>query len=326
MGNYFSQNSLSRRLVVTATLVTILCVRALADDHHVQLSRGGSTVIVVDNQPITEGPAAGHAAGYNGLAYWRRDGQQANLFVPKYAGLNFEHIHDGTMAVEREKYEPRKSPMSLHRTDEFSIELRQSPTPNWLLESVGRYRLLEDGVIEYEFECTPRGETFTQGYIGLFWASYMNAPSERGLRFLGRRIDAPNDQPHWIEWLPKEHGVDATHRPVNDTRQIRFDPEFPLTLANHPSPYLWTSSWSYGIVDGWAFVQMFQPSDRIWLTQSPTGGGNTNPAWDFQWFVDSPKVGQTYRFRMRAAVVKFESTEQLEKNLAEHFQALGISN
>ena len=71
-----------------------------------------------------------------------------------------------------------------------------------------------------------------------------------------------------------------------------------------------------------AFVQMFRERDRIWFAQSPTGGGKTNPAWDFQWFIPSYRAGEAYGFVMRAAYLPFESRDQIESATRPHRSAL----
>jgi hypothetical protein len=67
---------------------------------------------------------------------------------------------------------------------------------------------------------------------------------------------------------------------------------------------------------------MFRPCDNVRFSQSPSGGGNGNPAWDFQWFVPQYTVGQRYRFVMRAMYLQFESPEQLIQATASHRSAL----
>jgi hypothetical protein len=71
-----------------------------------------------------------------------------------------------------------------------------------------------------------------------------------------------------------------------------------------------------------ALVLMFRPCDEVRLSQSPSGGGKGNPAWDFQWFVLEYKVGRRYRFVMRTMYLPFESQEQLIKATARHRAAL----
>src|SRR5262245_46521836 len=60
---------------------------------YVVLRRDGVEAVVVDNRKVDDSVLPGHAAGYHGLAALRHLRQPRNLFVPAYAGLNFEHIH-----------------------------------------------------------------------------------------------------------------------------------------------------------------------------------------------------------------------------------------
>src|SRR5213082_2376433 len=69
--------------------------------------------VVVDNRAVDDDKLPGHRAGYHGLGSLKHDKQPRNLFVPSYAGLNFEHIHDGTVQDSKVLFEPRNAPMQL---------------------------------------------------------------------------------------------------------------------------------------------------------------------------------------------------------------------
>ncbi|HIQ20943.1 MAG TPA: hypothetical protein EYH34_06880 [Planctomycetes bacterium] len=87
---------------------------------------------------------------------------------------------------------------------------------------------------------------------------------------------------------------------------------------NHPSRYVYTEPWYFGVSHGMAYVQMSRPRDRIWLAQSPSGGGRGNAASDFQWFIPDYQVGEAYGFAMRAAYLPYESREQTERETDIH--------
>lgn len=294
--------------------------------HHVVLKRGPVTAIIVDNHAVDVPELPGHRAGYNGLASLAHERDGRNVFVPALAGLNLEHIHDGTMTVAAERFEPRKAPMQLRVIDAFTVELHQPPTPTFQLESCGRFHLLEDGTVEYTFECIPRADTFRGGFIGVFWASYLAAPEDKAIHFLGREAATYDGAGRWLRTLSPAHGTASTHPPADERRVIPFDRDFPLTLANHRSSHVHTEPWYFGVTRGLALVQMFRAVDRIWFAQSPTGGGGINPAWDFQWFVTDWKVGEPRGFVMRVALTPYESHAQLEAVTRPHRLALTPAN
>src|SRR5262249_55795866 len=120
--------------------------------------------------------------------------------------------------------------------------------------------------------------------------------------------------PDWIRGSTPSHGVDSTHPPERLAFQPKFDPEFSLTLANHPSKYVYSEPWYYGVSPGLAYVRMSPARAQIWVAQPPPGGSNTrsvNPAWDFQWYIPDCKVGEAYGFVMRAALIPFQSQRQI---------------
>jgi hypothetical protein len=310
-------------------------------EHFVVLRRGPITAVVADNAAGESEVLPKHQKRYNGIAALRHEAQPRNLFVPNYAGLNLEHYHDGTNRVNANRFEPRDAAMELRVIDRQTVELYQPPTPTFRIESCGRYHLLNDGTIEYTFECIPRSDDFSQGFLGVFWASYIDDPADPAIHFRGTSLDNSNAQPasprpsgpgdrkpasndaaQWLTVLSRRHGENATHPPAGAIPDLKFDEDFPLLLINHRSPYVHTADWYYGICRGMAYVQMFRPKDRIWFAQSPTGGGASNPAWDFQWFVLQPKQGDAYGLVMRAAYVEFKDQRTLVHALRDHLQAM----
>ena len=281
--------------------------------HHVQLKRGPVTVIITDNAAVDVPELPAHRAGLNGVASLKHASTGVNFFVPPFSGLNLEVIHDGTGKVNKDIFDPRSSPMQLRVVDEYTVELHQPPTALWQLESCGRFHLLPDGVIEYTFECIPRAATFAPAWFSLFWASYIEQPENNGIRFRGLETGgtapptaAPGDK-GWIYALSPDHGVDSSIPPAGPLPQVTFTPDFPLHLVTSRSRYVHTEPWYYGTSHGLAYVQMFRQRDGIWFSQSPSGGGSINPAWDFYWFVRDWKVNEAYGLVMRAACLPLKT-------------------
>jgi hypothetical protein len=292
-------------------------------EHHVRMQRGPVTIVVVDNAAMPPH----HRAGYNGIASLTHEDRKENLFVPSYAGLNLEHIHDGT-AVSRERlFEPRGAPMRLRRIDEHTVELHQPPTPTWALESCTRFHLLEDGAVEMTFECIPRKPVFSQGYIGLFWASYIDRPESKAIHFIGRPkgLDATADaKATWIEAITPKHGVLSTHVSSLDRREFKPGPDFPRDMLIFSySDYVYTEPYYYGVSHGMAYALIFRRDDQIRFSQSPSGGGEGNPAWDFQCFIPNYHVGKAYGLVMRMACVPFKDRKLIGDLCRRHAMELG---
>jgi hypothetical protein len=290
------------------------------------LRRGVVEAVVVDNSAVDDEVLPGHKAGYSGLASLKHDRRRANLFVPAYSGLNFEHSHDGTTQDRKVLFIPRSAPMHLRQISEHIVELYQPPTPHYQLESCLRYEMLADGTIEMTLECIPRDRTFRNGYIGLFFASYIDHPESLDIHFLGRDEGAADVSTKWILGVTSAHGKLSTHRAVGDDRTFAHDPDFPLSLVFSFSNHRYSEPWYYGVSHGMAYVLVFRDRDRVRLTQSPSGAGPGNPAWDFQWFVPEFQVDRPYVFVMRAMYLPFESPEQIARAVVAHRDALNVAS
>jgi hypothetical protein len=267
---------------------------------YVVIRRGDVEIVVVDNQAVDDEVLPGHRAGYSGLASIRHARQPRNLFVPAYAGLNFEHVVDGSLQDRKILFEPRQVPMELRVIDDHTAELYQRPTPHYGVESCHRFQLLDDSTIEMTFECIPRRKTWVHDYLLFFWASYIDQPESLDVQFLGLSR-GESGEAHWIRGVTPEHGVDAVHPSVRDERLLPHVDPFPLPLAFGFSPHRYAEPWYFGACRGMTFAQIFREQDRIRMTQSPSGGGTGCPAWDFQWIVRDCQVDQRYQMVMRVA-------------------------
>ncbi len=291
---------------------------------YVILERGPVQAVIVNNEPVNDGMLPGHLEGYSGVASLRYD-DGPNLFVNKYAGLNFEHIHSGTNWGREVLFEPRHHPMQVRVIDRHTVELYQEPTPHWKVESVHRYHLLPDGTIEMTFVCIPREATFENGYMGLFWASYIERPKEMGILFKGMREGEALSDARRLYTTTPSHGVEAMHPAWNDRRTFTYDPDFALTLVFNRSGYVYSEPWFFGVSKGLAFAQMFDADDQIRFSQSPSGGGEGCPAWDFQYLVPDVEIGRRYGFKMRARLMPYDTFDQVIEDTAMHRKALNAS-
>ncbi|MCC5906748.1 MAG: hypothetical protein JJU13_11100 [Balneolaceae bacterium] len=278
---------------------------ALQDTLHLQSDE--LRLVVVNNEAYGEL----HRAGYNGISELYPNGSDRNFFRPDVAGMNYEFILNGDASTfDYDLFEPRVAPMQISRLSENKVLLEQPRTENWPLQSAITFELTGN-LVEMSYEGIPLADIGGKyGYIGLFFASYIRGPEEKGINFIGRnRADTENTEGQWIYHLPSAHGVDANHRPAGVDWDPEFDEDFPVRLASGISDLEYIYPFYYGISGDYVLIKMFErptEHDEMRLAQSPTGGGPENPAWDFLYYNKNPVVGESFRFRAALVVKKFE--------------------
>jgi len=268
---------------------------------HVMLQAGDLTAVIGDNSA-----AGSHRAGYNGVWSLHHAKGTRSLFVPGIAGLNLEHLVTGEHLEDSKTFfEPRHAPMTLTRISENEAELHQPPTPTFQVESWTRFRLVAPHYLEMDFRCRAHESLFPLGYLSLFWASYMNAPADKSLYFLGG-LDDQKD--HWTQFCTQWHNDQSTVRHRDDHFEMTFPEGGRDALFKSLSRFRFDRPFFYGHFDDLVWIVMFDRSEGIRFTHSPSGGGfgverlSTNPAWDFQFLIPDPKVGKDYSFKVRTVL------------------------
>jgi len=269
-------------------------------ESHVKITAGDLEVEIVDNTEYE-----GHRGWYNGIAYLSHKAAPGNHFWQRVAGMNFEHIWDGEKWWEPAEalFEPRTSEIVLHRLSENSVQLHMPPSNLHKLESWTQFTVTAPHYIDMDFFCIPRAETFDRGYIGLFWASYINTTDsdEKPYYFIGAHKDSRKRQ--WVSWLPAAHAKGGTVRFQEEVRQISFNPDFTPMLYNSFADTLYTYPFYYGRRGTMVHIMMFDSPGAIRFSLSPSSGGpvkpGTNPAWDWQFIVHDYEVGEKYGYKAR---------------------------
>lgn len=267
---------------------------------HATFHVGELTAVIGDNSAHGE-----HRAGYNGVWSLKHATGHRSLFVPTIAGLNHEHIFDGQADDAREVFfEPRYAEMTFRKLSDHEAELHQPPTPTFQLESRTRFTFVEPYYLDMTYRCVAHQHLFEHGYIGLFWASYINAPEDKSMYFRGGLEG--QSQPLWMQLCTQRHNDESTVVHPSDQFGLTFRPDFRDALYRNFSPMRYDLPLFYGRFEDHTWITMFKSHQGIRLTHSPSGGGTnaergtTNPAWDFQYLVPEYDVNQEYGFELRA--------------------------
>ena len=257
---------------------------------------GDLTAVIGDNDAQGQ-----HRAGYNGLWSLTHRTEPTNLFVPTVAGLNLEHVFDGETVDPPGKtdifFEPRRAKMTFRKLSASAAELHQPPTPTFHLESTTRFTLREPDAIDCHFRFRATQHVFKRGYLGVFWASYINAPDDRSMYLRGKN--------QWLQHCTPAHDVLSTVVHADDKFELTFAPSHRDCLYKNLSPLRYDLPLFYGLFRRHIFIVMFDRTAGLRLTHSPSGGGmntaaqTTNPAWDFQYILPTYEVNTDYELKAR---------------------------
>ncbi|MBM3981078.1 MAG: hypothetical protein FJ304_12475 [Planctomycetes bacterium] len=215
---------------------------------------GDLTAIIGDNDAKGE-----HRAGYNGLWSLTHKTDPANAFVPTVAGMNFEHIFDGeTLDTGNSSdvfFEPRKAKMTFKKVNATTAELRQEATPTFKLESTTRFTLREPDSIDFHFKFRATQHVFKRGYLGLFWASYINAPEDKSMYLRGKNL--------WLQHCTPAHNSVSTVVHAADKFEMTFDKGHRDTLYKSLSPLKYDVPLFYGLIRKHILIVMFDRTDLL---------------------------------------------------------------
>ncbi|MBM3964052.1 MAG: hypothetical protein FJ308_03155 [Planctomycetes bacterium] len=201
--------------LVMVTSVGVGLAQESGSSNVVRIESGWIRVAVVDNDAYPPR----HNTGYNGVSELQLRIDDRNLFVADYSGLNLEHFFNGDARTYRwHVFEPRQAPMKLLRLSKQMVELTQDRTEHLPIRSRVVYEV-QDDAIGMTYYGTPLENVWDRhGLLGVFFASYIQAPEDLSIQFIGRsREGRGNQTPRWIKHLPTEHGAAANHRPAGST-------------------------------------------------------------------------------------------------------------
>jgi hypothetical protein len=257
---------------------------------HETFQAGNLTAVIGDNEAY-----AGHRTGYNGVHRLTHRTNPKSLFT--VTGLNLEHIFDGDQDLRGDvkvRFEPRNFPMTLTKISESEAELHQEETPTFHLESWTRFKLLAPHYVDITFRCKPLQHVFRHGYIGLFWASYIDDPENKSIYF--------RDDKGWVQLCTQTHDDQSTVLSVDNKIELKFTPDTQETLYKNFSPLRFSDPVYYGLFGtlNTSSCLIVRRGFASPIHRAPAGRHSANEvAWDWQFIIPTYDVLREYGYRAR---------------------------
>ena len=315
----------SKRLFGILVLVFVIAMArvgaaeesAAADGKTVTLSNTGFEGVLRDNAAN----CGRQGNGFNPLCSLRFPGK--NLYRDDAVGLNFEHVFNG-MKGDRKKsmFTPRKDPCVLLPETPNSAALHwPAKGSTWGLDCRMEYAFTEPDAVDLSFEATPTKRRFDLGYAVLMWAGYMNRALDRRIYFLGREgwqsfgedvdggFETGTVSACGAATLPFQEGAQTLNLFENSAKHFKVPFFYGLIDGDHD---LGTTD------DTLAHIVMFDQCESIrfalWnFMTDATGKPDTHsPAWDWQFVIRAPRIGECYRYRARILITPYKGPDAVQ--------------
>ena len=297
-------------------------------NHFPRLETESFIAFIADNTPMGI-----HRAGYNGVASLMPKHRGNNLFVPLYAGLNYETISLAGLqdyaANHNSKFEPRCEPMYFEDISPSQVVLVQPETSHAHVSARITFPAREPCYLHQRIELVFHRRFCAESEKNTFmsqWASYMHMPPDRHIYM---QLDGSGATLQgWVGITKEDHGAPEFQvRCLPDDREIAAEDHLTMmetqpllseqaSVGEDPSPMRVHQMldgplrFYYGTCHGGQLLlKMFKQPERFRLAYSPCGAGKQpawNPAWDYFLFHDDVQLEHPYQWNICLAVKNYE--------------------
>jgi len=283
---------------------------------------------IADNSPLGI-----HRGGYNGVASLIPRHSGNNLFVPMFAGLNYETISlAGLPPYQHErgsKFEPRSEPMYIEEANKSRVVLAQPETSHARVSARITFTVEEPHYLHQRIELTFHRRFCNADEPNWFrslWASYIHMPPDRHI-YLKTDWESDDALTNWFGITKADHGASEmqirrlpddreigaaehldlmTRQPLLSAEELSRLPEVNWSPMAVPKSLGGPLAFYYGFCHGsQLFLMMFKQPEQFRLAYSPCGAGKEpawNPAWDYVLHLNDAQVGMTYVWDVCLAV------------------------
>ena len=251
---------------------------------------------------------------------------KASLYREDAVGINFEHIFNGAKAeYNLSMFTPRKDTCRLETLGRHRVALGwPSEGSSWGVEAQMSYDFSHQNQIDLHFEATPTRPLFSQNYLAMMWASYMNRAIDRRIHFWGQE----GDQTGWVTFGEGEGEKIETGTVAHiDVPSLPFQTGAQtLNLIENPEKKF-ILPFYYGFLDGdhdletkddrLLYLVLFDQTESIrfamWnFARNASNQPDTHsPAWDWQYVIRDPVINHPYGYRARIVIKPYQGRKQI---------------